>query len=157
MNMLLNIRLDFGISHCGAVCEPLVAEIELSDDEVKRIKTLVKAYQGDAEKCGLLPILEEGDTALYEKVDEAVYGVVYDFFVLNGLRNGYFDLDSQMEANYQRDKENGIVDDYDFWYSFERQKMQQDLGYFFSRYDIEGQLEMGDEEYYCKIPEFAKE
>ena len=54
-----------------------------------------------------------------------------------------------MAANYERDKEEGIVDDYEFWCCFEREKMEEDLGYLHSRYDIGDQLNTGDENYYC--------
>lgn len=154
----LDAVLDLGFSHFGgALSKKLVAEVELTDEEVATIRKLVKTYQGDAEKCGLLPILENGAPELYEKIDEAIYGEVYDYFVLDGLRNGFFDLDDQMAANYERDKEEGIVDDYEFWCCFEREKMEEDLGYLHSRYDIGDQLNTGDENYYCHIPTFAKE
>ena len=89
-----------------------MAEVELSENEMDRVRELVKANQWDVEKCGLLLFLEKGDKELYENVAETVYGVVYEFFSLHGLQIFYLDLDEQMETNYKRDKEEDIMDDY---------------------------------------------
>ena len=74
------------------VTEDLTIEVEFSDEEVAKIRQLVKDYTGD-KGAGLMPILLNDAPELHERIAKAAFQEIYDYYLLDGLRNGYFELD----------------------------------------------------------------
>lgn len=65
--------------------------VELSDDEVSRIKALVS--QADNIEGGLLYLLEKNDDELFEKFwDDAIFPRVFVEILCDGDRNGYIEI-----------------------------------------------------------------
>lgn len=89
------------------VTEDLTIEVEFSDEEVAKIRQLVKDYTGDKE-AGLMPILQDDAPELYERVSKAAFREIYDFYLLDGLRNDGFSLDEEdQRRNFKKDLESG--------------------------------------------------
>lgn len=69
------------------VTEDLTIEVEFSDEEVAKIRQLVKDYTGD-KGAGLMPILLNDAPELHERIAKAAFQEIYDYYLLDGLRNG---------------------------------------------------------------------
>ena len=68
-----------------AVTEDLSFEVEFSDEEVARIRQLVKDYTGDKE-AGLMPILQDDAPELHERISKAAFQEICHFYILDDLR-----------------------------------------------------------------------
>ena len=89
------------------VTEDLTIEVEFSDEEVAKIRQLVKDYTGD-KRAGLMPILQDDAPELHERIAKAAFQEIYDFYLLDGLRNGYIELDeADQRRNFKKDLESG--------------------------------------------------
>jgi hypothetical protein len=64
-------------------------EVELDDDEVTFIRTLVK--QSPSKRHGLMPILEDGAPELYDKLWKAIERPLRDTVLEDGRKNGFVD------------------------------------------------------------------
>ena len=82
----LDIELFLGYRCPGvAVTEDLSFEVEFSDEEVARIRQLVKDYTGDKE-AGLMPILQDDAPELHERISKAASQEIYDFYLREEIR-----------------------------------------------------------------------
>ena len=82
----LDIELFLGYRCPGvAVTENLSFEVEFSDEEVARIRQLVKDYTGDKE-AGLMPILQDDASELHERISKAASQEICHFYILDDLR-----------------------------------------------------------------------
>ena len=92
------------------VTEDLTIEVEFSDEEVAKIRQLVKDYTGD-KGAGLMPILLNDAPELHERIAKAAFQEIYDFYLLDGLRNDCFELDeTDQQRNFKQDLESGEFD-----------------------------------------------
>ena len=103
------------------VTEDLSFEVEFSDEEVAKIRQLVKDYTGD-KRASLMPILKNDAPELHERIAKAAFQEIYDFYLLDGLRNGYIELDeADQQRNFKKDLESGEFNPEEFiedsvWY-----------------------------------------
>ena len=121
-NYQLDIELFEGYMCPGIpVTEDLSIEVEFSDEEVTKIRQLVKDYTGD-KRAGLMPILKNDAPELHERIAKAAFQEIYDFYLLDGLRNGYIELDeADQQRNFKKDLESGEFNPEEFiedsvWY-----------------------------------------
>ena len=80
-------------------------EVELTDEEVARIKDLVatsaatdeEAEDGDGfvPEKSLLSILEENDSELFDKLWDVIMPPVFVEMLINGFNNGYIEKDAK--------------------------------------------------------------
>ena len=76
----LNIRLFQGYACEGyAVEDEFPVEVELSDQDVSKIRQLVKDFDGD-KQGGFMPILESGAPELHERIQQAIFKEIYEFY-----------------------------------------------------------------------------
>lgn len=163
-----------------AMTEDLFTEVSFSDEEVARIRQLVKDSTCD-EEAGLMPVLEQDAPALYQRVSEAADKAIKAFRLIDGIKNDYIKLDEdQMRKNFKEDYESGVFKPSEFiedslWYD-ELPEDEEDLFYLWAEWQhevltvsdapkvlsrnpgIEAQLEeFTDESYLCFIPEEFKQ
>ena len=176
----LDIELFQGYMCPGIpVTEDLTIEVEFSDEEVAKIRQLVKDYTGDKE-AGLMPILQDDAPELHERIAKAAFQEIYDFYLLDGLRNDGFSLDEEdQRRNFKKDLESGefnpeeYIDDsewydevptdedelFNLWEEWERDQFSScDVAWVLARYpDLPEQMDLEDEQdYICFIPDEFK-
>ena len=86
------------------VTEDLTIEVEFSDEEVAKIRQLVKDYTGD-KGAGLMPILLNDAPELNKRIAKAAFQEIYDYYLLEGLRNGYIEPDEEDQMNLEDDQD----------------------------------------------------
>ena len=176
----LDIELFLGYRCPGvAVTEDLSFEVEFSDEEVARIRQLVKDYTGDKE-AGLMPILQDDAPELHERIAKAAFQEIYDFYLLDGLRNDGFSLDEEdQRLNFKKDLESGefnpeeYIEDsvwydevptdedelFNLWEEWERDQFSScDVAWALARYpDLPNHMDLeDDQDYICFIPDEFK-
>ena len=161
------------------VTEDLTFEVELSDDEVAKIRQLVKDYTGD-KGAGLMPILLNDAPELHERLSKAAFQAIYDFYIVDGLCNDYFMFDeADQRRNFKHDLESGEFDPEEYiedsewydevptdedelfslWEEWERDQFRScDAAWALARYpDLPDGMELeDDQDYICFIPEAFK-
>ncbi len=176
-NYQLDIELFQGYMCPGIpVTEDLSFEVEFSDDEVAKIRQLVNDYTGD-KGAGLMPILLNDAPELHERIDKVAYKEIYDFYLLDGLRNDYIELDeADQQRNFKKDLESGEFDPekyiedstwydevptdedelFNLWEEWERDQFRScDVAWALARYpDLPEQMDLeDDQDYICFIPD----
>jgi hypothetical protein len=176
----LNIELFQGYMCPGIpVTEDLTVEVEFSNEEVVKIRQLVSSYDGD-EEAGLMPILLNDAPELHERIAKAAFQVIYDFYLLDGLRNDYIELDEEdQRRNFKQDLESGefnpeeYIEDsvwcnevptdedelFNLWQDWERDQFSScDAAWALARYpDLPDHIDVSDDqEYICFIPDAFK-
>lgn len=172
----LTIELFHGMACPGLpVSEEITIEVKLSDDEVAKIRQLVKDYDGDKD-AGLMPILESDAEELYERIDDAAKREIFHFHIVECYKEACFDVDEDLQRQYfKHDLENGVFNPAEFiddsiWYD-EIPEDEEDLFYLWveweratlgldnvmrliERYpDLLNQLTPSDDpNYICRIP-----
>ena len=109
----LDIELFLGYRCPGvAVTEDLSFEVEFSDEEVARIRQLVKDYTGDKE-AGLMPILQDDAPELHERISKAAFQEIHDFQLREEIRNISIMVDEDEEPHLVilrgKDNQTGLV------------------------------------------------
>ena len=137
----------------------LALEVEFTDDEVAQMKQLVSKIDETDYSKGIMPVLKEGAPALYDRMDKAVRSEIFDFYVRDGIRQGYIEFeDDELRANFRKDY--GITDDelhddeYSEWYDEEMDRIRcSGLKWIRSRYSVDDQVSMEDNpDYTVDIP-----
>ena len=172
-----DIELFQGVMCPGIpVTEDLTIEVEFFDEEVAKIRQLVKDYTGD-KGAGLMPILLNDAPELHERIAKAAFKEIYDFYLLDGLRNDYIELDeADKRRNFKQDLESGEFnpaeyieesgwcdevpsDDDDLFYLWEVWERDQfsfcDVAWALARYpDLPDHMDLEDnQDYICSIPD----
>ena len=180
MNYQLDIELFQGVMCPGIpVTEDLSVEVEFSDEEVAKIRQLVKDYTGD-KGAGLMPILENDAPDLHKRIADAAYEEIRNFYIIDGLRNAYFELDEvDQRRNFKHDLESGEFNPEEYieesmWYDevptdedelfnlWEEWECDQfstgDVAWALARYpDLSDHLDISDDQdYICFIPDAFK-
>ena len=165
-----------GFSHSGPVYTEGESTVELSDEEVAKIRKLVSDYTGD-KGAGLMPILENDAPELHDRIAKAAFKSIYDFYIVHGLRNDGFMLDeADQRRNFKQDLESGdfnpeeYIEDsiwydevptdedelFNLWEEWERDQFSCcDATWALSRYpDLPDHLDVcDDQDYICFIPD----
>ena len=176
-------KLDFELFQ-GYTCpgipvtEDLSVEVEFSDEEVATIRQLVNNYTGDL-GAGLMPVLDDAPS-LQERVTNAIAESIYDFYIIDGLRNDYFNIDNDERYRlFEQDLANGtfvpdgFIED-SLWFD-EIPDNNDDLFYLWKEWESKAFSEKGadwaisrypdivvgfylddDQDYICFIPEAFK-
>ena len=142
-----------------AVINDLEIEVEFTDDEIAQMKQLVSKIDETDYSKGIMPVLCEGAPALYERLDKAARSEIFDFYVRDGIRQGYIEFeDDELQANFRKDY--GITDDephedeYYEWYDEELDRIRcSGLKWIRSRYSVDDQVSMEENpDYTVDIP-----
>ena len=102
--------------------EDIEVEIELSDEEVETIKSLIAAYEikkedpADPEEyvpeTSLLQILEQGNKELFDKFWwDTIYPRVFIKMLINGIENGYIEKNDEDDFDYDNEDDFDDVQD----------------------------------------------
>ena len=83
-----------------AVINDLEIEAEFSDDEIAQMKQLVSKIDETDYSKGIMPVLKEGAPALYDRMDKAARSEIFDFYVRDGIRQGYIEYLSPLSEQY---------------------------------------------------------
>ena len=154
-------------------------EVEFNDEEVAKIRQLVKDSTGD-KGAGLMAILKNDASELHERISKDIFQKIYDFYLLYGLRNDGFMLDeADKRRNFKKDLESGVfcpkeyidysmyydevpTDEnelFNLWEEWERDQFgSRDVDWALARYpDLSDHMDLKDNQYYfCHIPEEFK-
>ena len=142
-----------------AVINDLAFEVEFTDDEIAQMKQLISKIDETDYSKGIMPVLSEGAPALYDRMNEAARSEIFDFYVRDGIRQGYIEFeDDELRANFRKDY--GITDDelhddeYSEWYDEEMNRIRcSGLKWIRSRYSVDNQVSMEEEpDYSVDIP-----
>ena len=96
--------------------EMITVKIDLTDQEVERIKLLIAKYEAERVKedthgeyvpeTSLLQILEEGDKDLFRKFWwDNIYRPVFVKMVVNGIENGHIEKYPQDDFDYDNEED----------------------------------------------------
>ena len=159
-NIQFDMELFQGYTCIGcAVINDLTFELEFTDEEIAQMKQLVSKIDETDYSKGIMPVLSEGAPALYERMNEAARSEIFDFYVRDGIRQGYIEFeDDELRANFRKDY--GIIDDepyedeYYEWYDEEMDRIRcGGLRWIRSRYSVDDQVSMEeDPDYTVDIP-----
>lgn len=142
-----------------AVINDLALEVEFSDEEIAQMKQLISKIDETDYSKGIMPVLYEGAPVLYERMENAARSEIFDFYVEDGIRQGYIEFeDDELQANFRKDY--GITDDeahedeYYEWYDDEMSRIRcSGLKWIRSRYSVDDQVNMEeDPDYTVDIP-----
>ena len=142
-----------------AVINDLAFAAEFTEDEIAQMKQLVSKIDETDYSKGIMPVLCEGAPALYERMNEAARSEIFDFYVRDGIRQGYIEFeDDELLANFRKDY--GITDDepyedeYYEWYDEEMNRIRcSGLKWIRSRYSVDDQVSMEETpDYTVDIP-----
>ena len=173
----LTIELFEGMTCPGIpVTKDLTFNVEFSEEEVTLIRKLVKDYTGD-KSAGLMPILEDAAHDLYVRISDKALDIIYDYFLVEGFKEGYFELDTDEQRKFfKKDMESGefkpeeFIEDsmwfeempedeeelMDLWEEWECSKATvENATWLKERYpNILEQLDVSEEQdYICQIPD----
>ena len=160
-NIQFDMELFQGYTCIGcAVINDLALEVEFTDDEVAQMKQLVSKIDETDYSKGIMPVLKEGAPALYDRLDKAARSEIFDFYVRDGISQGYIEFeDDELRSNFRKDF--GIGDDeeidddeYYEWYNEEMDRIRcSGLSWIRSRYSVDDQVSMEEEpDYTVDIP-----
>ena len=147
-----DMELFHGYTCIGcAVINDLAFELEFTDDEIAQMKQLVSKIDETDYSQGIMPVLCESAPALYERMNEAARSEIFDFYVRDGIRQGYIEFeDDELQANFKKDY--GITDDephddeYYEWYDEEMDRIRcSGLKWIRSRYSVDDQVSMEED------------
>ena len=142
-----------------AVINDLAFEAEFTEDEIAQMKQLVSKIDETDYSKGIMPVLSEGTPTLYERMNEAARSEIFDFYVRDGISQGYIEFeDDELRANFRKDY--GITDDephddeFSEWYDEEMDRIRcSGLKWIRSRYSVDDQVSMEeDPDYTVDIP-----
>ena len=141
-----------------AVVNDLTMEVEFSPEELSQIKQLVAQQDEDYSK-GIMPVLLDGAPELYERMRSAVCDTIFDFFVEDGISQGYIEFEEdEIRRNFLKDY---CLDDKDYdedlyyeWYDEEMARIRcSGLRWIRSRYSVDDQVSMEElPDYTVDIP-----
>ena len=134
-----------------AVVDDLTLAVDFTDDEIALMKQLVSQLDEALYSDGIMPVLKDGAPDLYDRMEEAARNEIFDFFVLDGIRQDYIELDEdELRANYRKDF--GIGDDEeldeDSYYEWCDEEMARvrcsGLAWIRARYSVDDQVSLDE-------------
>lgn len=142
-----------------AVVNDLEVEVEFSLKELSRMRNLVSQLEEGLYSEGIMPVLRDGAPELYERMLSEVCSVIFDFFVEDGIHQGYIEFeDDELRRNFLKDYG---LDDKDFdedlyyeWYDEEMARIRcSGLRWICARYSVDDQVSMEElPDYTVDIP-----
>ena len=142
-----------------AVINDLAIEVEFTDDEIAQMKQLVSQIEDEDYSKGIMPVLADGAPELYKRIDDAARSEIFDFYVEDGIHQGYIDFeDDELRSNFLKDYDLAEEDfDEDLYYSWYDEEMDRircsGLRWIRSRYSVDDHVTMDDNpEYTVNIP-----
>ena len=156
-----------------AMIEDLEIEVDFTDSEIDLMRKLVSKVDEVLYCDGIMPILKDDAPELYNRIDEAARSEIYEFLVIDGIRQGYIELDEEeLRRNFENDIKEGTFEfipsdyydldehpseeelkerEYEVW--LEREMRNMSIDYIRSRYSIDGLVCMeNDPDYTVDIP-----
>jgi len=102
--------------------EDIEVEIDLSDEEVETIKSLIAVYESKKEEpadleeyvppTDLLQILEDNDKKLFDKFWwDTIYPRVFIKMLINGIENGYIEKYDEDDFDYDNEDDFDDIQD----------------------------------------------
>lgn len=143
-----------------AVVNDLEVEMDFTLEELSKICYLVAQLDEDYDYSkGIMPVLQDGAPELYERMLSAVRDTIFDFYVEDGIRNGYIEYDEdELRRNFLKDyglnEEEYDKDLYYEWYGEEMARIScSGLRWIRSRYSVDDHVSLDDlPEYTVDIP-----
>ena len=142
-----------------AVVNDLEVEVEFSLKELSKMRYLVSQLDEDLYSEGIMPVLRDGAPELYERMLSAVRDAIFDFFVEDGISQGFIEFEEEeLRRNFLKDYG---LDDEDFdedlyyeWYDEEMARIRcSGLRWIRARYPVDDQVSMEElPEYTVDIP-----
>lgn len=91
-----------------AVVNDLEVEEVFSPEELSKMRYLVSQLDEELYSEGIMPVLRDGAPELYERMLSKVRSAIFDFFVEDGISQGYIDFEEEdLRRNFLKDLENG--------------------------------------------------
>ena len=131
-----------------AVVNDLEVEVDFSLEEMSKMRYLVSRLDDELYSEGIMPVLRDDAPELYERMLSAVRNAIFDFYVEDGISNGYIEFDEdELRQNFLKDYG---LDDEDFdedlyydWYDEEISRIScSGLRWIRSRYSVDDQVSM---------------
>lgn len=142
-----------------AVVNDLEVDVEFSLEELSKMRYLVSQLDEDLYSEGIMPVLRDGAPELYERMLSAVHNAIFDFFVEDGISQGFIEFEEEeLRRNFLKDYG---LDDEDFdedlyyeWYDEEMARIRcSGLRWIRARYPVDDQVSMEElPEYTVDIP-----
>jgi hypothetical protein len=142
-----------------AVVNDLEVEEAFSLEELSKMRYLVSRLDEEQYSEGIMPVLRDGAPELYERMVSKVRSAIFDFFVEDGISQGFIDFDEdELRRNFLKDYG---LDDKDFdedlyyeWYDEEMERIRcSGLRWIRSRYSVDDHVSMEDlPDYTVDIP-----
>lgn len=161
-----DIELFQGYTCIGcAVVNDLAIEVEFTDEEIAQMKQLVSKVDETDYSRGIMPVLADGALELYKRIDDEARSEIFDFYVEDGIRQGYIEFeDDELRRNFLKDynltEEEYDKDLYYDWYDEEMERIRcSGLLWIRARYSVDDHVDMEDNpDYTVDIPsEFLPE
>ena len=160
---------------CAMIAD-LVISVTFANQQIELMRQLVSQVDEELYCEGILPVLKDSAPELYVKIDDAARSAIFDFLVINGIRQGYIELDEyELQRNFAHDVKNGTFEffdgdllecdeppteeelnekKYNAWYEEEMSRVHsKSLSWIRSRYSVDNQVEMPEDLIFtCDIP-----
>ena len=100
-----DIELFQGYTCIGcAVVNDLAIEVEFTDEEIAQMNQLVSKVDETDYSRGIMPVLADGAPELYKRIDDEARSEIFDFYVEDGIRQGYIEFDDdELRRNFLKD------------------------------------------------------
>ena len=181
MNNKQSIRFDIEYFQsasnegCSLITD-LAVKVDFTKQQIEQMRQLVSQLDETLYSEGLMPVLEDAAPELYVKVDDAARSAIFDFLVINGIRQGIVVPDEhECQINFDEDVKNGKFEffdgdldesdeppteeeiqemKYNAWHDQEMLRFpNESLEWVRSRYYVDDQIEMPKKLFYiCDIP-----
>ena len=123
------------------------------------MRYLVSRLDDELYSEGIMPVLRDDAPELYERMLSAVRSAIFDFYVEDGISNGYIEFDEdELRRNFLKDyglnDEDFDEDLYYDWYDEEISRIScSGLRWIRSRYSVDDQVSMEElPDYTVDIP-----
>ena len=144
-----------------AVVNDLEVEVAFSLEELSKMRYLVSQLDEELYSEGIMPVLRDSAPELYERMLSAVRNAIFDFYVEDGISQGFIEFDEdELRQNFLKDYG---LDDEDFdedlyyeWYDEEMARIRcSGLSWIRARYSLDDHVSMEElPEYTVDIPTF---
>lgn len=141
-----------------AVVNDLEVEEEFSLEELSKMRYLVSLLD-EVYSEGIMPVLRDGAPELYERMVSAVRNAIFDFYVEDGISQGYIEFEEdELRRNFLKDYSLNDEDfDEDLYYDWHKEEMARiscsGLRWIRSRYSVDNQVSMEElPDYTVDIP-----
>ena len=142
-----------------AVVNDLEVEEGFSLEELSRMRYLVSRLDEEQYSEGIMPVLRDGAPELYERMVSAVRNAIFDFYVEDGISQGYIEFEEdELRRNFLKDYSLNDEDfDEDLYYDWHKEEMARiscsGLRRSRSRYSVDNQVSMEElPDYTVDIP-----